>query len=144
MAILIIWLLLAIIPAVAADKRGRNAGIWFLIALVISPLIALVLVLCSRDLRMERLLASRETPGPASLRDTDPRKLRHSSWLGGRTSTVVIDRAPKLFEPDGVLAGIPYRVTADGSVEAVMQGTTVKFRDIDRFKRSINAPPPAA
>jgi len=55
---------------------------------------------------------------------------------------------PKPFEPDGVLAGIPYRVMQDGSVEAILQGATVRFADRAKFSAATGAtlpvdPPPA-
>jgi hypothetical protein len=48
----ILWLALAIIVAILASKRGRSGILWFLISVVISPLIAglLVLVLSNQSL----------------------------------------------------------------------------------------------
>lgn len=43
--ILISWLIFAVVVGVAANARGRSGFGWFLIALLISPLIALILVL---------------------------------------------------------------------------------------------------
>src|SRR5262249_11216647 len=43
--IIIFWIAFAIIVGVAANTRGRNGGGWFILALVISPLIAGLLVL---------------------------------------------------------------------------------------------------
>jgi len=37
------------------------------------------------------------------------------------------------FEPDGVCAGIPYRVLSDNSIEAMMPGGLVKFKDLDQL-----------
>ncbi|PDT77153.1 superinfection immunity protein [Bradyrhizobium sp. C9] len=42
------------------------------------------------------------------------------------------------FEPDGVLASVPYRVADDGSIEAVMQGMMVRFGDFDKFTNAVN------
>jgi hypothetical protein len=53
----------------------------------------------------------------------------------------VSDPGPGLFEPDGVHAGIPYRVNRDGSVEAIMQGATVRFADHAKFSVATGAPP---
>jgi hypothetical protein len=45
MSFLVIWLVLAVIVGVAANTRGRNPVGWTLLAAVISPLIAGLLVL---------------------------------------------------------------------------------------------------
>jgi hypothetical protein len=43
--ILIFWLAFAIIVGVAANTRGRSGGGWFILAILISPLLAGLLVL---------------------------------------------------------------------------------------------------
>lgn len=45
MEIAIGWLIFAVVVGVAASARGRSGFGWFLIALLISPLVALILVL---------------------------------------------------------------------------------------------------
>lgn len=45
MEILAIWLVFAIIVGVVANGRGRSAIGWFLLALLISPLIAIIVLL---------------------------------------------------------------------------------------------------
>ena len=45
------------------------------------------------------------------------------------------------FEPDGVYNSIPYRVLPDSSIEAMMPGGLVKFKNIDQLMDScVNAP----
>jgi hypothetical protein len=44
------------------------------------------------------------------------------------------------FEPDGVYAGIPYRVLADNSIEAMLPGGLVKFKNLDQLLATINGP----
>ena len=44
-ALLVFWLIFAVIVAVAAHGRGRSSVGWFLIAILISPLLALIAVL---------------------------------------------------------------------------------------------------
>jgi len=41
----IFWLALAVIVAVAANTRGRSSAVWVLLAIVISPLLAGLLLL---------------------------------------------------------------------------------------------------
>lgn len=45
MELVLFWLGLAVVVAVAANTRGRSGGGWFLLAIVISPLLAGLLVL---------------------------------------------------------------------------------------------------
>lgn len=47
MSIVIGWLILSAIVSVAASSRGRNGIVWFLIAIVTSPLIAVLFVFAS-------------------------------------------------------------------------------------------------
>jgi len=94
------WIGCAVIVGVAANTRGRAGFGWFLLAVVISPLLAGLLLLA-----LPRLDAASE------LR-TD----------GGA------------FEAEGVLAGIPYRVTQGGVVEAMMPGGLVRFNNMDQFR----------
>jgi hypothetical protein len=148
MELLALWCVFCVLVAVAANARGRSAVLWFLLALVISPLIAGLLVILMRNLRQERLIISsksRRVPAPTYLNPTRtvdldaPPKAR---W-GGKASRVTIDRTPKPFEPDGIYAGIPYRVADDGSIDAMMQGAVVRFRDLDRFTTAVGSPPAA-
>lgn len=62
--IVITWIALAIIPAIAADSRGRSGGLWFIGGLLFSPLIALIVVL---------VLPNEREPSPVQLvRAQDP------------------------------------------------------------------------
>ena len=82
--------------ALAKVANARDGFGWFLLALIISPLIALLLVLVMRPKVHEAAIAA---PNQSS---------------------------PQPFEPDGIHAGIPYRVTHDGSINAIIQGTIVR------------------
>lgn len=44
MELIVFWLICAIVVAVAANGRGRNAFGWFVLATVISPLLAAILL----------------------------------------------------------------------------------------------------
>jgi hypothetical protein len=61
--IVIIWLLLCVVVAVAAGSRGRNGLGWFLLAFILSPLIAgfLIIVLPSRRIPVMAGQARRES-----------------------------------------------------------------------------------
>lgn len=45
MEIFIFWLLFSIVVGIAASSRGRSGFLWFLLAAIISPLLAIILVL---------------------------------------------------------------------------------------------------
>jgi hypothetical protein len=127
MSIIIGWLLLSAVVSVAASSRGRNGALWLVIAVVTSPLIAILFVFALPNLKHEELLsrlASRETERPLK-------------FIGGHSSRVTMDRSPKPFEPDGVLGGVPYRVVQDGSIHAIMQGATVKFSSFEQFTQAV-------
>ena len=42
---IVFWLLFALVVAIIASNRGRSGFLWFLLSVVISPLLALILVL---------------------------------------------------------------------------------------------------
>ncbi|MGE5478556.1 MAG: hypothetical protein ACM3Q1_18035 [Bacteroidales bacterium] len=58
---IVVWLAFAAVPAVFAVRRGRIFILWYIAALLFSPLIALVAVLLMRDLRK----AEQEAQAPA-------------------------------------------------------------------------------
>src|SRR5690625_5047882 len=45
MSIVALWLLFSLIVALIASRKGRNGFVWFLVSAVLSPLLALILVL---------------------------------------------------------------------------------------------------
>lgn len=60
MEILIIWSILSICVAILAERRGRSGVGFFFLALLISPLIAGIVVLCLTDLRTTKEQAKRD------------------------------------------------------------------------------------
>jgi hypothetical protein len=127
MSIIIGWLLLSAVVSVAASSRGRNGPLWFVIAVVTSPLIAILFVFALPNLKDEDLLSRLASQQPE----------RSVKTIGGQWSRVTVDRASKPFEPDGVLGGVPYRVVPDGSIHAIMQGATVKFGSFELFTKAV-------
>jgi hypothetical protein len=51
MEIFFFWLILAILVGVFASKRGRSGFGWFLLSVLLSPLICFLIVLCLADLK---------------------------------------------------------------------------------------------
>jgi hypothetical protein len=47
--------------------------------------------------------------------------------------TSATSQAASPFEPDGIYAGIPYRVLETQHIDAMMSGGLVRFRDMDQF-----------
>lgn len=119
MEIFLGWIIFAVIVGVAANTRGRNGFGWFLIALVTSPLIGGLLLLALP--RVEPTIATNE-PYPwekeLSVQVEQPR---------------IPTTTPSAFQADGVYGGIPYRVLADGTVEAAMPTGIIRFRMMDHF-----------
>jgi len=130
MFIFIFWLILTGAVAAAAEARGRSGAAWFFVAFFLSPLIGIVLLLLFPNLKHERLLEAAIAQRESGTRLPPP--LPKAS-LGGRVDRITVDRTPRLFEPDGVYGGVPYRVAEDGSIHAIMQGATVRFHDFDKF-----------
>lgn len=115
----IVWLILCFCIAAAASERGREGAAWFFLAFFLSPLIAAILLAVFPNLKQEQMM--RQMANAASA---------HSPALPPQLPPP-LPQGP--FEPDGIYAGIPYRVTADAAIEAIIQGATVRFRDFDRF-----------
>lgn len=61
----VIWVVLCIAVAVFANNRGRSGGAWFVLSLIISPLLGLLFVAVSKDLKKDQQTAV-STPGPTS------------------------------------------------------------------------------
>jgi hypothetical protein len=54
---IIIWLVLAIVIAVAAARRGRSGLGWLFLSLILSPLVAAILLALLPDPRYEEVLS---------------------------------------------------------------------------------------
>lgn len=118
MVIVFIYFALAVVVGVAANTRGRSGFGWFLLALLISPLISGLLVLALRRIDREDIAA----------RKREQLVEKHSTELRS-----VLPEPDNLFEPDGVIKGFPYRVGANGAVEAMMANGAIRFRNMDQF-----------
>jgi hypothetical protein len=77
----IIWFVLAFVIGVAADRRSRSGFGWFLLAILLSPLIAGILLAVLPDLYMRSLL---EEPRRSSA--VDDRALEQAVKRGRRGS----------------------------------------------------------
>jgi len=124
MEYLIFWIALAFIVGVAANTRGRNGFGWFVLAVVLSPLIAGLLVLALPRLQDSSSSTSAGEPiVSGELHEPNP------------SSPPAMAPA---FEPDGVYAGIPYKVVELGAVMALLSGGLVRFRDMNQFLAAAN------
>lgn len=109
MDIILFWFLFSAVVASAANSRGRSSSGWLLLSIVISPLLAGLLVLALP--RLNRIAVnniSEVRPSPAS-------------------------KKRPAFEPDGVYAGIPYKVSETGALEVMLSGGRVRFRSMEQF-----------
>jgi len=125
MEIFLLWIGIAVIVGVAANTRGRSGFGWFLLAVILSPLIAGLLVLALPTLRD---LNAPPIPAGEPLVTPEPQPVPSNSSAASTTA----------FEPDGVYAGIPYKVIELGAVLALLSGGLVRFRDMDQFVAAAN------
>lgn len=81
MEVAIVWLLLALVVGVAASGRGRSGFGWFVLAVVLSPLIAGLLVLAMPSLKgtaqAPSLATHRKCPECAELVLKEARVCKH-------------------------------------------------------------------
>jgi len=66
MEVFLLWLAFAIVVGIAASARGRSGLAWFLIAVLISPLIALIAVLVMRNLAQTSWAQEPHSTAPAT------------------------------------------------------------------------------
>lgn len=106
--LVLFWFGFAFVVAIAASARGRNGAGWFLLAALISPLLAGLFLIAVPNLK---------------------RDAQHKALI-----KTIAQPSPRAFEPDGVYGGIPYRVEPSGAVSAMMPGGFVKFRSVEQFE----------
>lgn len=54
MGMIFLWVVFTIAVAILADRRGRSFVIWFFVALIVSPLLAGIFVLCLTNIKAEK------------------------------------------------------------------------------------------
>lgn len=86
MDLVLVWVGLCAVVGYAASQRGRNGIGWFLLALVISPLIAGLLVLVMRPTQAPLVYAERITTEPtlpAEVGRRPPTRMQLAPWAIG-------------------------------------------------------------
>jgi ABC-type transport system involved in cytochrome c biogenesis permease subunit len=58
--ILIVWVVVSIIVGIAAGSRGRNGVGWFFVSILLSPVLALLLLLVFPPLKAQESLKSND------------------------------------------------------------------------------------
>jgi len=124
MDIIFSWSLLSAVVASAAKSRGRSSFGWLLLSIVVSPLLASLLVLA-----LPRLNGRPVDEKPAYQRPVNGRPINERP----RQSPRPLSTKRPAFEPDGVCAGIPYKVSDTGAVEVMLSGGCVRFRSMEQF-----------
>jgi hypothetical protein len=119
MGLVLLWVGLAIVVGVAANTRGRSGFGWFLLAVLISPLISGLLVLA--------LPRVQEVP------DVQISHAPHTEPSQPIISSEEDDSNREAFVPDGVFAGVPYKAIRGGAVIAMLPGGLVHFRSMELF-----------
>ena len=108
---LILWLASASLVGFAADRRNRDGINWFIIATFISPPLAALLVWA----------LPRIEPSDGEL------------VLKKRRLVVEGQSPSEDFVPDGIYGEIPYRVTPECAIDAVMSHGVVRFQTMEQF-----------
>jgi hypothetical protein len=112
--VVIAWVVLALAVAYGATHRGRLAFDWFVLAIVISPPIAAIL-LYLRPVYIPLGVVDRPATPGSPIPISDP------------------------FLPDDHWLGVPYRTLTGGYVDAMFRGGIVRFRDINQMKAAVEA-----
>jgi len=129
--VVLCWLILAVIVGVGANTRGREGGGWFLLAVIISPLLAgLLLLALPRKPKPPPgygVYFSEILPGGGKRREA--RRAREQ---------IEQDQHKGVFRPDGMVAETPYRLLPNGEIEALIQGSIVRFQSVDHLRSMKN------
>ena len=75
-----IWIVLTFGCAIYASNKGRDGGRWFVISLLLSPLIGFILLLISKDISQQTALEDgllKKCPACAELIKTEAVKCKH-------------------------------------------------------------------
>src|SRR4051812_36805690 len=120
MEFLLFAVLLGLLPAYLARKKGRSFGLWWFYGA------ALFIVALPHALIMSPLPDSEEAMKLASLEKTS------------RGFTPVQQTAID-FTADGVVDGIPFRREPDGGIVSLIGGRTIKFRNEEDLQAMIRS-----
>lgn len=107
----LLWLALAGLVGANAGQQGRSAVLWFVLAALISPLFAGLLV--------------------RALGRADSFKLELGEPLMPPA---------RGFQPDGSYGETPYKVNDTGSIDALLAGRVVRFLSLDEFLVAVARP----
>lgn len=124
MEIVLIWIVCAILVAVVANNRGRSGLGWFLLALIISPLLALIVVAVMS--RVEPVEASKTCPRCA---ETVKRAALVCKHCGFEFSD-----APRQAN----YGGIPYIVLPNGQISMTVEGKTTTWPSLTAFQEHVD------
>jgi hypothetical protein len=120
MEIIVIAVLIGLIPAFIAQKKGRSFVGWWIFGGALF-IVALPVILMMKPLR-------------GSESDLKNKVLRQTAAGFMPTRTATVD-----FVADGVIGATPYRNEPDGGVVANVNGQTIKFRSLNDLESMINA-----
>jgi hypothetical protein len=134
--IALLWIGLAVVVGVAADTRGRDGAGWGLLAIIISPLLAGLLLIALP--RKEKIPRQNREHFADLLPGGEERKRARLE-----REQIENDRREGVFRPDGMIENTPYRVLRNGEAEAMIQGGIVRFQSLDHLRSMLNVNWPA-
>jgi hypothetical protein len=94
MELIFIWLILAVVLAIVADSRGRSALGFFLLSVLLSPVIALIVLLVGPNKKTEAAEEQRRREDHE--RQLESIKALHRGGSGIGSTTSVADELTKL------------------------------------------------
>lgn len=120
MEILIFAVLIGLLPAYIARKKGRSFGLWWIYG-------ALLFIVALPH----ALLA---TPMPGS-----EEALKQDALQKTAAGFTPVRATPVDFTADGVIRGTPFRYEPDGAVIALVGGRLIRFREREDLESMLRA-----
>lgn len=121
---IVFWIGGAILVAVVASNKGRSGLGWFLLSLILSPLLTLIAVAVMS--RVERIEASKTCPRCAETVKVAAAVCKHCGFE--------FTNAPQ----QASYRGLPYTVLSNGQVVMTVEGRTQTWPDLAAFHAHVD------
>jgi hypothetical protein len=118
--ILFVAILIGLLPAYLAQKKGRSFGLWWIYG-------ALLFIVA-----LPHALLMKPSPGSEEA-------LKQDALQRSAQGFTPVRETPVDFTADGVIHGIPFRYEPDGAVVALVEGRSIRFRNKDDLVSMLQA-----